>query len=160
MSSQITVHSGVCSTVCFDQHQRNIIAPRHRPFVKGMHQWHVDSTLKGPSMLKALPFHDVMGLISSSGYKWRLRQKLGKGKNELNCELHWWIHELLGHISLTWMNLNPARISKYTHYTARVKLLIHFQILTVASLKSGDGQELSSTLFWSGDYLSMLCFFH
>ena len=62
MASQITCHSSICSTIKWHprspairvfaqqskKHQRNIKAPRYWTFVRGIHQWPVDSRYKGP----------------------------------------------------------------------------------------------------------------
>ena len=45
----------------------NIKAPDHWPFVKGIHQWLVESPHKGPLMRKVFPFHDFLML------HWNLR---------------------------------------------------------------------------------------
>ena len=45
--SQITGNNIVCSTVCLSIHQKHQI-PRYWPFVKGIHQWTVNSLHKGP----------------------------------------------------------------------------------------------------------------
>ena len=44
MASRITGQSSVCSTVCSHwQQKRNIKGPCYSPFVRGIHQWPVDS---------------------------------------------------------------------------------------------------------------------
>ena len=44
----------------FQPTMENIKAPHYWPFVRGIHQWLVDSPHKGPVMWKAFPYHDVI----------------------------------------------------------------------------------------------------
>ena len=53
-------HNGLHFTIRLIQHQRNIKAPRYWPFVRGIHQWPVNSSHKGPVTRKKLPFDDVI----------------------------------------------------------------------------------------------------
>ena len=55
IASQITSRSSVCSALCFDWQQRNIKGPRNCPFVRGIHQWPVDSLHKGDSDVENVP---------------------------------------------------------------------------------------------------------
>ena len=38
----------------------NMKAPQYLPFVKGIHEWPVDSPHKGTEMLKVFPYHDFI----------------------------------------------------------------------------------------------------
>ena len=75
---KITVVSNVYSTFCSGADPRNIRAPGHWLFVKGIHRWPVDSPHKGLITRKMFPFwwrhHDralINKSISNSGLtKW------------------------------------------------------------------------------------------
>ena len=60
MTSQITGNSIVCSTVCFNAHQRKYESSASLAFVRGIYRWPVDSSQKGPVMRKLFPFDDVI----------------------------------------------------------------------------------------------------
>ena len=60
MWSHITGHLTVCLTVFVDPHHRNIKVRITDPFVRGIHQWPVNSPHKGPVTRKKLPFDDVI----------------------------------------------------------------------------------------------------
>ena len=55
-----TVSLTLCLTVRLDWHQRKYQSPRHRPFVRGMHRWPMDSPHKGQITQKPFPFDDIM----------------------------------------------------------------------------------------------------
>ena len=60
MASRITGQSSVCSTVTSHwQQKRNIKGPCYSPFVRGIHQWPVDSPHKSTVTRKMLPFDYV-----------------------------------------------------------------------------------------------------
>ena len=65
MASQITGVCIVCSTVCSGADQRKHHSPAPLAFVKGMHQWPVNSPHKGPVTQKMLPFDDVIMLCKT-----------------------------------------------------------------------------------------------
>ena len=60
MSSRITGQSTVCSTFSSDKQHRNIKGPYHRPFVKGIHRWWVDSFHKGTVTQNTFSFDDII----------------------------------------------------------------------------------------------------
>ena len=60
MGSQITSVSIVCSTVCSGADQRKNQSFASLAFVRGIHQWPVNSPHKGPVMRKMFPFDDVI----------------------------------------------------------------------------------------------------
>ena len=68
MASQITGVCIVCSTVCSGADQRKHHSPAPLTFVKGMHQWPVNSPHKGPVTQKMLPFDDVIMLMQNHRY--------------------------------------------------------------------------------------------
>ena len=49
---QITSHLNVCATACSANNKENAINPHHWPFMKEIYMWQVDSTHKGPIMLR------------------------------------------------------------------------------------------------------------
>ena len=61
MASQIT-NSTVCSVVCLGIYQRKQQSLCYWPFVRGIHQWLVDSPHKGPVTRKESQCHDVIML--------------------------------------------------------------------------------------------------
>ena len=60
MGSQINSVSIVCSTVCSGADQRKNQSFASLAFVRGIHQWPVNSPHKGPVMRKMFPFDDVI----------------------------------------------------------------------------------------------------
>ena len=60
MVSQITSVLTVCSTVCSGAVQRKYQSSGSLAFVRGIHQWPVDSSHKGPVTQKMFPFDDVI----------------------------------------------------------------------------------------------------
>ena len=60
MASQITGISNVYSTVCSGGDQRKHQSSALLAFVRGIHRWPVNSSHKGPVMLKMFPFDDVI----------------------------------------------------------------------------------------------------
>ena len=70
MSSYPPGSSNVCSTVCSGwhrrKHQNSASLLHHWPFVRGSHQWPMDSPHKGPTMQKAFPYRDVLMWLFSS----------------------------------------------------------------------------------------------
>ena len=58
--SQITSISIVCSAFCSGEHQRKHQSSAPLAFVRGIHQWLVDSPHKGPVTWKMFPFDDVI----------------------------------------------------------------------------------------------------
>ena len=68
MASQITGDSIVCSTVCSGADQRKHQSSASLAFVRGMHQWPVNSLHTGSVTRKIFPFHDDV-------IKWKLFQR-------------------------------------------------------------------------------------
>ena len=64
MTSQITGVSSVCSAVCSCANQRKRKSSASLAFVRGIHQWPVDSPHKGPVTRKMFPFDDIMGCVN------------------------------------------------------------------------------------------------
>ena len=64
MTSQITRLTIVYLTVYSAQIKENIKAPRHWPFVPGIHRWQVNSPHKWPVTRKMFPFDDVIMLYA------------------------------------------------------------------------------------------------
>ena len=60
MASQITSASIVYSTVCSGANQRKHQSSTSLSFVRGIHQWPVNSSYKGPITRKMFPFDDVI----------------------------------------------------------------------------------------------------
>ena len=60
MASQITSMSTACSIVCTCTHQRKHRSSASLAFVRGIHQWLVDSPHKGPVTWKLFPFDNVI----------------------------------------------------------------------------------------------------
>ena len=58
IASQITAVSIICSFVCSGAGQRKPQSSTSLAFVRGNHQWPVDSPHKGPVTRKMFPFHD------------------------------------------------------------------------------------------------------
>ena len=59
-ASGITGQSSLFSTVCSDWQRRNIKYPRYCPFVRGIHQWPMDSQQKGTLTWEIFPFDDCI----------------------------------------------------------------------------------------------------
>ena len=66
MASKITGVLIVNSTVCSDTHQRKHQSSMSLAFVRGIHQWPVNSQHKGPVTWKMCPFDDDIMCIYSS----------------------------------------------------------------------------------------------
>ena len=97
MASQITGILIVCSAVCLGTDQRKYQNSMSRAFVRGIHQWLVDSPHKGPVTQKMFPFDDVIMLYVL----------LWLGTNRLEawntfCVIYW---TLLKIINLTLKNI-------------------------------------------------------
>ena len=60
MASQTTGVSFVCWAVCSGADQRKHQSSTSLAFVKGIHQWPVDSPHKSPVKRKMFPFDDVV----------------------------------------------------------------------------------------------------
>ena len=60
MVSQITSLTIVCSTVYSGADQRKHQSSTSLAFVRGIHQWSVNSLHKGPVMQKMFPFDDII----------------------------------------------------------------------------------------------------
>ena len=60
MASQITGVGVVCSTACSGADQRKYQSSASRAFVRGIHQWPMDSPDKRPVTRKMFPSHDVI----------------------------------------------------------------------------------------------------
>ena len=60
MASQINSISIIYSIVCWGADQRKHQSSASLAFVRGIHQWSVDSPHKGPVTLKMFPFDDVI----------------------------------------------------------------------------------------------------
>ena len=60
MTSQITSFSIVCWTICSDTDQRKHQSSASLAFVRGIHQWPVNSPHRGPVTRKMFPFDDVI----------------------------------------------------------------------------------------------------
>ena len=60
MASQITGVSILCSTVCSGAVQRNHQSSASLAFMRGIHQWLMDSSHKGPVTRKMFPFNAVI----------------------------------------------------------------------------------------------------
>ena len=60
IASQITSNTTIHLTICSRQNQRNTKAPRHWPFMRGIHRRPVNSPRTGPVMRKMFPFDDVI----------------------------------------------------------------------------------------------------
>ena len=60
MASQITCVSIVCLTACSDAIQRKHQSSASLAFVRGIHRWPVNSSLKEPVRPKLFPFDDVI----------------------------------------------------------------------------------------------------
>ena len=99
IASQITGVSIVCSTVCSGAYQIKHQSSTSLAFVRGIHQWPVDSPHKGPVMRKIFPFDDVImsSLTGSSPTLVRLCTDLGPALHwpwsrpytDLDLALHW-----------------------------------------------------------------------
>ena len=91
-ASQITGVSTVCSTVSSGTDRRKHQSSASLAFVRGIHQWPVDSLHKGQITPKMFPFDDVItlktGLMASS---WPGRPAKHATSNTLN----WWWPSLL-----------------------------------------------------------------
>ena len=70
ITSQITGVSIVYSTVCLGADQRKHQSSASLTFVRGIHQWRVNSPHKGPVTRKTFPFNDVIK-ISGKWFKWK-----------------------------------------------------------------------------------------
>ena len=69
LAYQITSVSIVCSTVCSGADQRQYQASASLAFVRGIHQWLVDSLHKGPVTQKMFPFYnDIMSHLLRKTY--------------------------------------------------------------------------------------------
>ena len=66
MMSQITGIWTVCSLVCSGAHQRNHQSSVLLTFVRGIHQWLVDSPHKGPVTRKMFPFDYIIMIRSGT----------------------------------------------------------------------------------------------
>ena len=112
MASQITGVWIVCSTVCSDTDQRKHQSPAPLTFVKGMHQWPVNSPHKGPVTQKMLPFDDVIMLMPSKPSKWLLELKtLIVGLGVMNqCTLSYSIHcgLVTSYATEIWVNIGSG----------------------------------------------------
>ena len=64
MASQISGVSIVYSTVCLDADQIKHQSPASLAFVRGIHQWPVNSLHKGPVTRKMFPFDDIIMLCA------------------------------------------------------------------------------------------------
>ena len=74
MASQITSVSIVCSTVFSGANQRKHQSSLSLAFVRGIHQWQVDSPHKGPVTWKMFLFHDFsMGITFGKIIIWKMR---------------------------------------------------------------------------------------
>ena len=60
MASQITGVSIVCSFFWLGEHHRKHQSSASLTFVRGIHNWSVDSPLKGPVARKTFPLDDVI----------------------------------------------------------------------------------------------------
>ena len=62
LTFQITGNCAVSSNTCLGQQQQQRKHPSSTsyPFLRGIHQWLVDSPHKGPVMWKTLPSHDII----------------------------------------------------------------------------------------------------
>ena len=70
MVPQITSISIVCSTVCSDADQRKYQSSTSLAFVRGTHQWPVNSPHKGQVTWKMFPFDDIiMNCVSTMLFK-------------------------------------------------------------------------------------------
>ena len=67
MASQITSRTIVCSTVYLGTDQRKHQSSASLAFVRGIHQWLVNSPHKGPVTRKMFPFDDVIMENSKAG---------------------------------------------------------------------------------------------
>ena len=64
MASQITSLSSICSTVCSGADQRKHQISASMAFVRGIHQWPVNSPHNGPVTRKFVQFDDVMMIFT------------------------------------------------------------------------------------------------
>ena len=67
IAPQITVVSIFCSTVCSGTDQRKQPSSASLAFVRGIRQWPMDSTHKGPVSRKMFPLDDVIMFSSDCG---------------------------------------------------------------------------------------------
>ena len=73
LPSQLTSNLTVYSMIYSDQHKRNIKAPRHLPFVRGIHRWPAKYRHKGPVTRKKPSIwwrHDVIKCKSPYAKFW------------------------------------------------------------------------------------------
>ena len=78
MTSQITSHTIVYSTVYSGADQRKHQSSASLAFVMGIHRWPVNSPYKGPVTRKMFPFDDVNMVISHSGQENAIRYNKAK----------------------------------------------------------------------------------
>ena len=97
MATQISSLMIVYSTVYSGANQRNHQRSASLAFVRGIHQWPVNSPHKGPVTQKKFPFDDVIMKVSISNI-----QSWCNSIWHIQCCLHLWP------LLLTWFNFNPS----------------------------------------------------
>ena len=75
MASQITSLTVVCSIVSSDADQRKHHSSASRAFVRGIHQWPVNSPHNGPVTRKMFPFDDVIMSVVLWYFLWYLPEQ-------------------------------------------------------------------------------------
>ena len=85
MASQITGVSIVCSIICWGTDQRKHQRSTSLTFVRGIHQWQVDSPHKGPVTRKMFPFDYVV--MDSVWMWWKMPLQ---GDEILLTKIHVW----------------------------------------------------------------------
>ena len=85
MASQITSFTSVYSSVYSGADQRKHQSSASLAFVRGIHQWPVNSPHKGPVTWKMFPFYDVI-IVRSDVFVWHLK--------------HYWYHLMVSFNSL------------------------------------------------------------
>ena len=115
--TMITSISIVCSTVCSGTDERKHQSSASLCFVKGIHQWPMDSPHKGPVMWKMFPFDDVImcnfpdaeNLNSNSEGSWNQNPVWSKARRTCLANI------VLSRLLAIWQSKGPGQKQWYWH---------------------------------------------
>ena len=113
MASQVTGVRIVCPAVCSGIDQRKHQSSTSLAFVRGIHQWPVDSHHKGPVTWKMFPFDDIImvWVACPSCLFWHLSGETSKISWGHTDFMYVWVNDDYFHQIITWSS--DDLLSKY-----------------------------------------------
>ena len=140
MTSLITRVSLFTQPFVQAQIKENIKAPRHWPFVRGIHRWPVNSPHKGPVTPKIFPFDDVIMMTSSCVFSFPASGRTAGGLWPVLPLLH---HELRLWSSADGSRSRSPRFHQLAGQLARVSMALYDMGTLHTSLALCEGNRRS-----------------